>query len=122
DLPIVASVAATVASAGLLSDTPWQRLIDSVNKGRSVDTATVQLMQDRTADLFHTEESVPARQLLEAFAQHRTTLETLLANARIASIQRDLAVAMGETDVLTGWLSLGKHSALALTCGLGRRC
>ena len=99
-----ASVAAAAASAGLLSDTPWQRLIDSVNKGRPVDTATVQLLQDRTADLFHTEESVPARQLLEAFAQHRATLETLIANARIESIQRDLAVAMGETDVLTGWL------------------
>jgi len=104
DRPNTTSVAATVASAGLLSDTPWQRLIDSVNKGRPVDTATVQLMQDRTTDLFHTEESVPARQLLEAFAQHRTTLETLLANARTESLQRDLAVALGETDVLTGWL------------------
>jgi transcriptional regulator with XRE-family HTH domain len=90
DRPNVASVAATVASAGLLSDTPWQRLIDSVNKGRSVDTATVQLMQDRTADLVHTEESVPARQLLEAFAQHRATLETLLANAGIESLQETL--------------------------------
>ena len=29
---------------------------------------------------------------------------TLLANARIESLQRDLAVALGETDVLTGWL------------------
>ena len=103
DLLKAASVAAA-AGAGLLSDTPWQRLIDSVNKGRPVDTATVQLMQDRTADLFHTEESVPARQLLEAIAQHRTTLKTLLANARIESMQRDLAVALGETDVLTGLL------------------
>jgi hypothetical protein len=33
---------------------------------------------DRTADLFHIEQSVPVRQLLEAMAQHRTTLETLL--------------------------------------------
>jgi hypothetical protein len=103
DLLKAASVAAA-AGAGLLSDTPWQRLIDSVNKGRPADAATVQLMQDRTADLFHTEESVPARQLLEAIAHHRTTLETLLANAQTDSIQRDLAVAMGETDVLTGWL------------------
>ncbi|HEX6403936.1 MAG TPA: helix-turn-helix transcriptional regulator [Pseudonocardiaceae bacterium] len=112
DLLKAASVAAATAGAGLLSDTPWQRLIDSVNKGRPVDTATVQLMQDRTADLFHTEESVPARQLLDAIAQHRTTLETLLANARIESIQRDLVVAMGETDVLTGWLlfDLGRGS------------
>src|SRR5947209_19211267 len=95
---------AAAAGTGLLSETPWQRLIDSVDTGRPVDTATVQLMQDRTADLFHTEESVPARQLLEAIAQHHTTLETLLANARTESFQRDLAVALGETDVLPGWL------------------
>jgi transcriptional regulator with XRE-family HTH domain len=97
-------VAAAATGAGLLSDTPWQRLIDSVSKGRPADTATVQLMQDRTADLFHTEETVPARQLLETIAQHRNTLEALLANSRTESLQRDLTVAMGETDVLTGWL------------------
>jgi transcriptional regulator with XRE-family HTH domain len=104
DLLKVAGVAAAAAGTGLLSETPWQRLIDSVDKGRPADTATVQLMQDRTADLFHTEETVPARQLLELIAQHRNTLKSLLANARIESIRNDLAIAMGETDVLTGWL------------------
>jgi tetratricopeptide (TPR) repeat protein len=110
----VAGVAAA-AGTGLLSETPWQRLIDSVDKGRPVDTATVQLMQDRTADLFHTEETVPARQLLESIAQHRGTLESLLANSRIGSIRNDLAIAMGETDVLTGWLlfDLGRGNEAA---------
>ncbi len=72
-------------------------------------------MQDRTADLFHTEETVPARQLLESIAQHRNTLKALLANARIESIRHDLAVAMGETDVLTGWplFDLGRGSDAA---------
>ncbi len=96
--------ATAATGAGLLSETPWQRLIDSVGKGRPVDTATVQLMQDRTADLFHTEETIPARQLLESIAQHRNILEALLANSRTESIRRDLTVAVGETDVLTGWL------------------
>lgn len=41
---------------------------------------------------------------LESIAQHRDTLKTLLANARIESIRNNLAVAIGETDVLTGWL------------------
>lgn len=106
---------ATAAAGSLLSDTPWQRLIDSIDKGRPVDTATAQLMQDRTADLFHTEETVPARQLLESIAQHRTTLKTLLNNSRTESIQHDLAVAMGETDVLTGWLlfDLGRANEAA---------
>jgi transcriptional regulator with XRE-family HTH domain len=81
DLLKVAGVTAAAAGTGLLSHTPWQRLIDSVNKGRPVDTATVQLMQDRTADFFHTEETVPARQLLESIAQHRDTLRGLFRMA-----------------------------------------
>jgi transcriptional regulator with XRE-family HTH domain len=104
DLFKAAGATAAAAGTSLLSDTPWQRLIDSVNKARPVDTATVQLMQDRTVDLFHTEETVPARQLLESLTQHRNTLKTLLANARIDSIQNDIAIAIGETDALTGWL------------------
>lgn len=104
DLLKAAGVAAAAASTGLLSETPWQRLIDAVDNGRPVDIATVQLMHDRTADLFHTEETVPARQLLESIAQHRNMLKVLLANARVESMRNDLAVAVGETDVLTGWL------------------
>jgi transcriptional regulator with XRE-family HTH domain len=113
----VARAGATAAAAGLLSETPWQRLIDSVEKGRPVDTATVQLMQDRTVDLFHTEETVPARQLLESIAEHRGTLRALLANARTDSVRRDLMVAMGETEVLTGWLlfDLGRGNEAANT-------
>ncbi|MGH3975669.1 MAG: helix-turn-helix domain-containing protein, partial [Pseudonocardiaceae bacterium] len=101
--------------SGLLSDTPWQRLIDSINKGRPVDTATVQLIQDRTTDFFHTEETVPARQLFESMTQHRNTLKALLANAPIESIRHDLRVAMGETDVLAGWLlfDLGRGNEAA---------
>ncbi|MGH3841676.1 MAG: helix-turn-helix domain-containing protein [Pseudonocardiaceae bacterium] len=114
DLFKVAGVTAA-AGTGLLADTPWQRLIDSVDNGRPVDTATVQLIQDRTADFFHTEETVPARQLLESMAEHRNTLKALLVNTRIESIRHDLAVAMGETDVLTGWLlfDLGRGNEAA---------
>ncbi|MGH3774225.1 MAG: helix-turn-helix domain-containing protein [Pseudonocardiaceae bacterium] len=104
DLLKVAGVTAAAVGSGLLSGTPWQRLIDSVDKGRPVDAATVQLVQDRTADFFHTEETVPARQLLESMAKHRDTLKALLVNARVESIRNDLAVAMGETNVLAGWL------------------
>lgn len=111
----VAGVTAATAGAGLLSASPWQRLIDSVDKGRPVDTATVQLMQDRTADFFHTEETVPACQLLDSLTQHRETLEALLVNARISAIRDQLAVAIGETDVLTGWLlfDLGRGNEAA---------
>jgi transcriptional regulator with XRE-family HTH domain len=115
DLFKAAGVTAATVGTGLLSATPWQRLIDSVNKGRPVDTATVQLMQDRTADFFHTEETVPACQLLDSLTQHRSTLKTLLANARIGAIRDQLAVAIGETDALTGWLlfDLGRGNEAA---------
>jgi transcriptional regulator with XRE-family HTH domain len=115
----VAGVTAAAAGTGLLSQTPWQRLIDSVDKGRPVDTTTVQLIQDRTADLFLTEETIPARQLLESITQHRNTLQVLLANARIESIWNDLAIALGETEVLTGWVlfDLGRANEAAEAWG-----
>jgi tetratricopeptide (TPR) repeat protein len=72
-------------------------------------------MQDRTADFFHTEETVPAGQLLDSLTQHRGTLKTLLTNARIGAIRDQLAVAIGETDALTGWLlfDLGRGNEAA---------
>jgi transcriptional regulator with XRE-family HTH domain len=95
---------ATAAGSGLLADTPWQRLMDSVDKGRPVDTATVQLMQDRTADFFETEYTVPARHVLDSLTNHRATLTTLLGNARTDTTRDPLAVMLGETEALIGWL------------------
>jgi transcriptional regulator with XRE-family HTH domain len=105
DLLKVAGVTAAAAgSAGLLANPPWQRLMDSVDKGRPVDAATAQLMHDRTADFFDTEETVPARQILESLTQHRATLVALLPNARTDAVRNQLAVSLGETDALAGWL------------------
>jgi transcriptional regulator with XRE-family HTH domain len=104
DLLKAAGLTAAAAGAGVLSETRWQRLIDSMNPGRAVDPATVQLIHDRTLDLFYADETVPSRELLESMMQHRTTIETLLANSRTEPIRNRLAVAMGETDALAGWL------------------
>lgn len=104
DLLKVVGVTAAATGNGLLASAPWQRLIDSVNKGRPVDAATAQLMHDRTADFFDTEETAPARQILESLTQHRAMLVSLLANARTDSVRNQLAVSMGETDALVGWL------------------
>jgi transcriptional regulator with XRE-family HTH domain len=105
DLFKVAGVTAAAAgSAGLLANTPWQRLLDSVDKGRPVDPATAQLMHDRTANFFDTEETVPARQILESLTQHRATLVALLPNARTDVVRNQLAVSLGEADALAGWL------------------
>ncbi len=105
DLFKVAGVTAAAATGNrLLASAPWQRLIDSVNKGRPVDAATAQLIHDRTADFFDTEETAPARQILESLTQHRAMLVSLLANARTDSVRNQLTVSMGETDALIGWL------------------
>lgn len=93
----ITGVGAAAAGAALLAETPWQRLMDSVAKGRPVDTATVQIMQDRTADFFDTEYTVPARHVLDSLTKHRTTLATLLGNARTDTTRDPLVVMMGES-------------------------
>jgi transcriptional regulator with XRE-family HTH domain len=97
-------VAAATAGSGLLADAPWQRLMDSVDKARPVDAATIQLMQDRTADLFDTQYTVPARQVFDSLTTHRATLSTLLGNARTDDTRAPLVVMLGETEALIGWL------------------
>ncbi|MEC3978613.1 helix-turn-helix domain-containing protein [Amycolatopsis sp. H20-H5] len=111
----VLKAASAAASASLLANSPWQRLIDSVDHARPVDSATVQLMQDRTASFFDTEETVPARQVLESLAKHKAIINTLLENARTDAIRNQLAVMLGETHALIGWLyfDLGRAAEAA---------
>ncbi|MGH3808469.1 MAG: helix-turn-helix domain-containing protein [Pseudonocardiaceae bacterium] len=104
DLLTVTRGVAGAAAGGLLADAPWQRLMDAVDKGRPVDTATVQLMQDRTADFFDTEYTVPARHVLDSLVNHRATLTTLVGNARTDATRDPLKVMLGETEALIGWL------------------
>jgi hypothetical protein len=47
---------------------------------------------------------VPARQILESLTRHRVTLVSLLGNARTDGVRHQLAISMGETDALAGWL------------------
>lgn len=98
----VAGVSAATGS-GLLADAPWQRLRDSLTKARPVDAATIQLMQDRTADLHDTEHAVPPRDVFDTLIRHRSTLTTLLGNARTDAIRHSLTVMIGETESLIGW-------------------
>jgi tetratricopeptide (TPR) repeat protein len=98
--------AGVVAAAGTswLADTPWQRLSDSVLRGRIVDRTTVQLVEDRTAEFYTAEETRPARDILTDLQKHRQMLDSLLANARQSALRDRLLVAMGESDALLGWM------------------
>jgi len=63
--------------AALVKDSPWQRLVDSLERKRPADPATVTLLEDRTADLFRAEETTPARELLLYARQHREDVRNL---------------------------------------------
>lgn len=104
DVLIVAGTVAATAGVSLIANSPWQRLRDSVDNVRPVDIATIQLMEDRTAEFFETERTVPANQMLDLLTKHRSILSTLLESARTESMQNRLAVVLGETDALRGWL------------------
>ncbi len=65
-------------------------------KGRPVDTATVQLMQDRTADLFDTQYTVSARHVLGSLTKHRAMLTTLVGN-----LQHNRLAGCGQPELIS---------------------
>jgi len=101
---VLATGTVTGLGAVLVKDSPWQRLVDSLERKRPADPATVRLLEDRTADFFRAEETTPARQLLLSLRQHREDSRTLAVNTDNAHLKRRLITSAGETDALTGWL------------------
>jgi len=96
--------ATAVVGSGLLADTPWQRLSDSISRGRAVDQTTVRVVEDRTARFFDDEETRPARVILATIQDHRCILEALVANARREDLRTRLLISMAESDALLGWM------------------
>ncbi|MBV9141402.1 MAG: helix-turn-helix transcriptional regulator [Pseudonocardiales bacterium] len=96
--------AAGAAGGGLLANAPWQRLRDTLQKGRPVDATTVQLMQDRMAELYDAEHAGPPRDVFDTLMRHRTTLTTLVGNSRTDATRDPLVIMLGETEALLGWL------------------
>jgi transcriptional regulator with XRE-family HTH domain len=94
-----------LAGAAILSTTPWQRLTDTLNQGRTPDQATVRLMEDRTTEFFQLEETTPARTILASLSEHGQTLRRLLEVTRNDQDRQRLLSAAGETEALAGWLA-----------------
>ena len=92
------------AGSGLLGESPWQRLADTLGGHRAADAATVTLIENRTAEFFRAEETVPARQLLLSLRQHRQAVGSLAMTTSNDELKHRLMAAAGETDALTGWL------------------
>ncbi|WP_345365403.1 hypothetical protein [Saccharopolyspora cebuensis] len=92
------------ASAAIMSVAPWQRLADTIEQGRAPDVRTIDLMQDRTTEFFHLEETTPSRTILASLTEHSRTLRDLLAVTSDEHDRRRLLSAAGETEALAGWL------------------
>lgn len=88
---------------------PWGRLAAALSRPR-VDTATAEQLIARTAEMFTTEEHLPARLLAVRLASHLETLTSLIPHA--GEHRRALTVAAGETAALAGWAAYdtGDHA------------
>lgn len=93
-----------LASAAIMSAAPWQRLADTIEYGLAPDARTIDLMQDRTTEFFHLEETTPSRTILASLVEHGETLRGLLAVTSNDQDRRRLLSAAGETEALAGWL------------------
>lgn len=95
--------AAVMASSDLLTDAPWQRLADSLAGHRPADTTTVSMIENRTAEFFRSEETLPARQLVTSLREHHRALRGLISTTTNDSLRQRLLTCLGETEALAGW-------------------
>lgn len=93
------------AGAAVMSGAPWERLADTIERNRAPDSMIIGLMQDRTTEFFHLEETTPARTILTSLTEHGTTLRRLLNVTSNEQDRRLLLSAAGETEALTGWMA-----------------
>ena len=99
----LAGAAVVTAGSELLNDAPWQRLADAVRRQRPADRVTVNLLEERTADFFRTEETTPARHLLTPLAAHLRTLRTLITHTTDDELRQRLLISVGESEAMAGW-------------------
>lgn len=104
-----ADLLATTAGTGaqLLSGAPWQRLIDSVDKGRPVDTATVQLIPrlgDDTGALRAIERALTAFGF--AHPRHERAWTAFFGASRLGSMTVSTLTTLHHRDATTAADSL----------------
>ncbi|MGW3472122.1 hypothetical protein ACWDKQ_27485 [Saccharopolyspora sp. NPDC000995] len=92
-------------AAAIMSAAPWQRLADTIEHGRAPDSSAISLVEDRTTEFFHLEETTPSRTILASLTEHGATLRRLLEATSREQDRRRLLSAAGETEALAGWLA-----------------
>jgi len=86
--------------AGAASE-PWGRLA-AVLDGCGLDRPTVDVLEATTAEMFESEEHIPARLMIDRLTAHLDTLTSLMPHA--GQYRAALAIAAGETAALAGWM------------------
>lgn len=82
------STSPAAPSSGILNDAPWQRLADSLAGLRAADSATVGMIERRTAEFFHSEERISARQLVSSLRTHYQSVRSLIATTADTTLRR----------------------------------
>lgn len=98
--------AAAGASAGAALSTlaPWQRLLDTIERGAGADETTLGMLETRTTEFFRSEEAAASSTIFTALTDHvATTRRLLTSTSREQDRYRLLSVA-GESEALAGWL------------------
>lgn len=94
-----------LAGAAAMSAAPWQRLANTLEHGYAPDAAAISLVEDRTTEFFHLEETTPSRTILASLTEHGATLRQLLEATTREQDRRRLLSAAGEAEALAGWLT-----------------
>ena len=101
-------IASLGAAATVLGEDARTRLVETLEHEHAPDDTAVCLLEKRMAELYRAEETVPARQLVDAVARHRQEAAQLLNLSASAAasdqLRRRLLSTMGEADALSGWL------------------
>jgi len=100
---------AVAAGASILANAPWERLAEAMAGRRPADAATVTMIENRTAEFFRSEETLPARQLVNLLRTHFQGLRDLISTTADASLRRRLHTCLGETEALAGWTLFDLH-------------
>jgi tetratricopeptide (TPR) repeat protein len=103
--------------AGMLANAPWERLAEAMAGRRTADNATVTMIENRTAEFFRSEETMPARQLVTLLRAHLSGLRDMIETTRDGALRQRLLTCIGQTEALAGWTLFDlqrRHDAVRL--------
>ncbi|MFC9974265.1 hypothetical protein ACFVH6_25515 [Spirillospora sp. NPDC127200] len=96
---------AAVAATGIPALDPAERLMRVLSGYNRPDEETIRHLESRTKGFHRLEEHMPAIQLYGALQTHLGEISALLETTRSDTLRQRLAVAAGESAVLSAWFA-----------------